>query len=224
MGVPNFVQLLLQDSPITHPNPQTSTPQNKPSTTAGFDIANHWSEWAADYHSDTPSVLDFSRLPRPDQQAAFVDAYLRGLLAALGLEAAGATAAADAATAGGEATNGGSEQSKTSSGGGAAAGEPGGADSQSLRSVWCWLRRHGVRRGATKVVPPAAFASLHAELLAAARGYGCVANLVWALWGLIQARDSVCPDFDYLDYAGQKWRQYCQTAPAGIRRRPPAAA
>ena len=32
-----------------------------------FDIANHWCEYAADYGTATPEVLDFSKLPTPEQ-------------------------------------------------------------------------------------------------------------------------------------------------------------
>lgn len=32
-----------------------------------FDIANHWCEYAADYGTATPEVLDYGKLPTPDQ-------------------------------------------------------------------------------------------------------------------------------------------------------------
>ncbi|KAF8066213.1 choline kinase 3 [Scenedesmus sp. PABB004] len=70
-----------------------------------FDIANHWCEWAADYHTDQPHVLDFARLPSPEQQTAFVEQYLAALLGELGIAvpaaAGGAAAAAGAEAAGG---------------------------------------------------------------------------------------------------------------------------
>eukprot|EP00897_Mesotaenium_endlicherianum_P001182 jgi/Mesen1/11064/ME000099S10495 len=43
-----------------------------------FDIANHFCEWAADYHSETPHVLDYSKYPDYDTRCSFVRAYLRG--------------------------------------------------------------------------------------------------------------------------------------------------
>ena len=35
-----------------------------------FDIANHWCEYGADYHTDLPHILDYSRMPRGHQQVA----------------------------------------------------------------------------------------------------------------------------------------------------------
>ena len=33
-----------------------------------FDIANHWCEYGADYHTDEPHLLDYSRMPKEHQQ------------------------------------------------------------------------------------------------------------------------------------------------------------
>lgn len=42
-----------------------------------FDIANHFCEWAADYHSSTPHVLHYrERYPTREQQMRFYEAYL----------------------------------------------------------------------------------------------------------------------------------------------------
>ena len=35
-----------------------------------FDIANHWCEYGADYHTDTPHLLDYSLMPDEQQQAS----------------------------------------------------------------------------------------------------------------------------------------------------------
>ena len=35
-----------------------------------FDIANHWCEYGADYHTDEPHLLDYSRMPEEHQQVA----------------------------------------------------------------------------------------------------------------------------------------------------------
>jgi hypothetical protein len=58
-----------------------------------FDIANHWCEWAADYHTQEPHVLDFTRVPDEQQRRAFVEAYLRALLEGLGITIAEGDAA-----------------------------------------------------------------------------------------------------------------------------------
>ncbi|RKO85668.1 kinase-like domain-containing protein [Blyttiomyces helicus] len=42
----------------------------------GFDIGNHFCEWAADYHSPTPHEMNFTHYPTPSEQHTFLDAYL----------------------------------------------------------------------------------------------------------------------------------------------------
>ena len=34
----------------------------------GYDVANHWCEWAADYHGVAPHHMDYSKFPSPEQQ------------------------------------------------------------------------------------------------------------------------------------------------------------
>ncbi|KAF3434230.1 hypothetical protein FNV43_RR25333 [Rhamnella rubrinervis] len=41
-----------------------------------YDIANHFCEMAADYHTDTPHVLDFSKYPGLQERQRFVQTYL----------------------------------------------------------------------------------------------------------------------------------------------------
>lgn len=41
-----------------------------------FDIANHFHEWTADYHSSTPHLLDPSRYPTAQQRRNLYQAYL----------------------------------------------------------------------------------------------------------------------------------------------------
>ncbi|XP_020098014.1 probable choline kinase 2 [Ananas comosus] len=41
-----------------------------------FDIANHFCEMAADYHTDTPHILDFSKYPDIQERTRFVQIYL----------------------------------------------------------------------------------------------------------------------------------------------------
>lgn len=42
----------------------------------GFDIANYFQEWAADYLSSTPHLIDLSRYPTSDERRSFYEAYL----------------------------------------------------------------------------------------------------------------------------------------------------
>ncbi|KAL6771211.1 hypothetical protein ACKKBF_B34375 [Auxenochlorella protothecoides x Auxenochlorella symbiontica] len=62
-----------------------------------FDVANHWCEYAADYHSGEAHVLDFAALPGDEQKAAFAEAYADAMLAQA---AAGAGRLADRVCAG----------------------------------------------------------------------------------------------------------------------------
>lgn len=41
-----------------------------------FDIANHFCEMAADYHTDTPHVLDYSKYPGVEERRRFLHVYL----------------------------------------------------------------------------------------------------------------------------------------------------
>ncbi|CAN0843777.1 Probable choline kinase 2 [Linum grandiflorum] len=41
-----------------------------------FDLANHFCEMAADYHTDTPHVMDYSKYPGPEERRRFVTAYM----------------------------------------------------------------------------------------------------------------------------------------------------
>jgi choline/ethanolamine kinase len=41
-----------------------------------FDIANHFCEMAADYHTDTPHVLDYSKYPGVEERRRFLRVYL----------------------------------------------------------------------------------------------------------------------------------------------------
>ncbi|PRQ55716.1 putative phosphotransferase with an alcohol group as acceptor [Rosa chinensis] len=41
-----------------------------------FDIANHFCEMAADYHTDTPHILDYSKYPGLEERKRFVRMYL----------------------------------------------------------------------------------------------------------------------------------------------------
>jgi hypothetical protein len=264
-----------------------------------YDIANHWCEWAADYHTDEPHVLDFSKLPDPQQQYLFVEAYLRAVLTKAGIQVPLTTAAAAAAGVGtvvgsssmsgtpaaspepanlsglagfkltGSGLNpdgrGRSEAawSTLSSRGGsvlsfpetdagwetasqssvmtarshrtdaedavaAADGHAAAADdssslgpvpsSSSLRDIWCWLEYvTGLSKDAAcsggQQLSAAAFQQLVSRTVAAADAYMAASHLLWALWGVIQAKVSDV-DFDFTGYGQQRWRMYLQSRPA----------
>ncbi len=216
---------------------------------------HHRCEWAADYHSGEPHVLDFNQLPGLKQRTAFVDAYLRTLISALGLKIATEPAAGEATggpscatstscsgTSGGGGGSGGADVwSTASSRGGSVASMPvdleppssssGGGGSSStapsvppppgaeeLRSVWRWLDLHQPDRALLsqrRVLDACCFARLAHSLRTAAEAYTAASNLLWALWGVIQAHNSHVA-FDYEGYAAQRWVQYLVTRPVGL--------
>lgn len=59
-----LLKLVVVDFEYASPNP------------LAFDIANHFHEWTADYHSSTPHLLDASRYPTAQQRRNFYQAYL----------------------------------------------------------------------------------------------------------------------------------------------------
>ncbi|KAG0050954.1 hypothetical protein BGZ83_004247 [Gryganskiella cystojenkinii] len=52
--------------------------------TRAFDIANHFCEWTADYHSDRPSILHPDRYPTRTEQLNFLEAYMEAEIAMAG--------------------------------------------------------------------------------------------------------------------------------------------
>ncbi|KAJ7666468.1 choline kinase, cytoplasm [Mycena rosella] len=63
-NLPDHRQLIVVDFEYASPNP------------ASFDIANHFHEWTANYHSDSPHILDRSRYPTKEERYNFYLAYL----------------------------------------------------------------------------------------------------------------------------------------------------
>ncbi|KAJ7655166.1 kinase-like protein [Mycena polygramma] len=63
-NLPEHRQLIVVDFEYASPNP------------ASFDIANHFHEWTANYHSDTPHILHHSRYPTKEERTNFYLAYL----------------------------------------------------------------------------------------------------------------------------------------------------
>ncbi|KAF7306623.1 Choline kinase [Mycena indigotica] len=64
-NLPEHRQIIVVDFEYASPNP------------ASFDIANHWHEWTADYHSQTPHILDHTRYPTKEERDNFYMAYLQ---------------------------------------------------------------------------------------------------------------------------------------------------
>jgi len=63
-GVPEHRQIIVVDFEYASPNP------------AAFDIANHFHEWTANYHGDTPHTLTPSLYPTAEERRNFYSAYI----------------------------------------------------------------------------------------------------------------------------------------------------
>ncbi|KAL4565929.1 hypothetical protein LXL04_030035 [Taraxacum kok-saghyz] len=46
-----------------------------------YDLANHFCEWAANYHTDTPHVMDYNMYPDFEERRRFVQSYLNSKVA-----------------------------------------------------------------------------------------------------------------------------------------------
>lgn len=66
-GMPEHHQIIVVDFEYASPNP------------AAFDIANHFHEWTANYHSDTPHILDPALWPTLEHRRNFYYSYSRHL-------------------------------------------------------------------------------------------------------------------------------------------------
>ncbi|KAL0578026.1 hypothetical protein V5O48_003976 [Marasmius crinis-equi] len=67
-GLPPHRQIIVVDFEYASPN------------TASFDIANHFHEWTANYHSSTPHLLDPLKYPTSTERRNFYRAYLEHTL------------------------------------------------------------------------------------------------------------------------------------------------
>ncbi|KAF6146366.1 hypothetical protein GIB67_020460 [Kingdonia uniflora] len=105
-----------------------------------YDFANHFCEMTADYHSETPHILDFDKYPGFEERQNFVRLYL------------------------------------SSSG-----GEPSKNEVQ--------------------------------QLVQDAEKYSLASNIGWGLWGIISEHVNEI-DFDYMEYARQRFKQYWLTKPS----------
>ncbi|KAI4332921.1 hypothetical protein L6164_017791 [Bauhinia variegata] len=102
-----------------------------------YDIANHFCEMAANYHTETPHILDFSKYPDLEERKLFVRKYL------------------------------------TSS---------------------------GYQTGDIEVE----------QLLKDIEKYKLANHLFWGIWGIISGHVNKI-DFDYIEYASQRFQQYCSS-------------
>ncbi|VAH62415.1 probable choline kinase 2 isoform X1 [Triticum dicoccoides] len=130
-----------------------------------YDIANHFCEMAADYHSEKPHILDYSKYPDIDEQRRFVKTYLST-----------------------------SREYKT---------QLSWFDCPTIPFVLIQLCWAGEEPEAEEVE----------NLLRSVEKYTLASHLVWGLWGIISDRVNDI-DFDYQEYARQRFEQYWQKKPA----------
>ncbi|KAG1330071.1 Choline/ethanolamine kinase [Cocos nucifera] len=107
-----------------------------------YDLANHFCEMAADYHTETPHILDFNKYPDHDERERFVQTYL-------------------------------SSSDET----------PNQVEVDNLLQL--------------------------------IDEYALASHLVWGLWGIISEHSNDI-DFDYMEYARQRLRQYWLRKPAAL--------
>lgn len=167
----------------------------------GFDVGNHFCEWAADYHSAAPHVLDFGNYPTEAEQRRFAEAYVD--------ECANALAAAGVASPlvsrcssppPGECTAAAGPASPPRS------PRPDECSSASSSSMAVAITATGDARTQEAEV---------ARLLVEARRFGLASHLHWAIWGLIQGLASQI-DFDFFEYGAQRIDRYWVTKEAAF--------
>ncbi|KAI5783652.1 choline kinase-like protein [Geopyxis carbonaria] len=167
--------------------------------TVGFEVANHFCEWMADYHCDTPHVMRKAKYPTESEMRNFLGAYVEHKL--------GGGIGGGSGGFGGLGSMGGSSTSLLDSGN---------ADSPA---------RWNLDDARTPAPPPSALThrdeAVEAEvdaLLAEAAAWRAAAHAMWCAWGVVQAKteegekdgdgaqeaEEEEEEFDYLEYAKQR--------------------
>jgi choline kinase len=123
-------KLIVVDFEYASPNP------------ASFDIANHFHEWTANYHSEFPHILDPSRYPSKEERYNFYMSYLE----------------------------------------------------------------HSTLTPDSRPLTKFELVGLMPDLDTQVKAWSPASHAMWAIWGLVQAREDVegaveHPEFDYIGYA-----------------------
>ncbi|RVW15114.1 putative choline kinase 2 [Vitis vinifera] len=117
-----------------------------------YDIANHFCEMAADYHTETPHILDYSKYPSGFGEAAEIFARISG----------------------------------------------------PCSIKWCWYKPLKLSNLYAGDQPN----DLELEVLVQdVEKYTLVSHLLWGLWGIISEHVNEI-DFNYMEYARQRFEQY----------------
>ncbi|KAK7322572.1 hypothetical protein VNO77_25958 [Canavalia gladiata] len=118
-----------------------------------YDIANHFCEMAANYHTEEPHILNFNKYPDFDERQRFVKAYL------------------------------------------------GTSDNYHVVFLKLWVLYAGEQPG-----------NEVEQLLQEIEKYTLANHLFWGIWGIISAQVNTI-DFDYKEYAKQRFQEYWARKP-----------
>ncbi|CAE6468661.1 unnamed protein product [Rhizoctonia solani] len=173
-GKPEHHRIIVVDFEYAGPNP------------AAYDIANHFHEWTADYHSDTPHVLTASRYPTREERRNFYFGYL-------GSPVLGGTISASPVPSRSSSFHGSGSSSSINS-----LGVP----SHHSSSGSLFPIDLSTTRGQAELEE--AISILDGQVYA----WSPASHAHWIIWGIIQASDDITngaiSDFDYLAYAADR--------------------
>ncbi|CUA72445.1 choline kinase [Rhizoctonia solani] len=175
---PEHHRIIVVDFEYANPNP------------AAYDIANHFHEWTADYHTDTPHVLTASRYPTREERWNFYLGYL-------GSRVLGGQITASPAPSRAPSFHRSGSTSSISS-----LGTPSHHSSSGSLLPIDW----SIARGQSDLEE--AINVLDAQVCA----WSPASHAQWCIWGIIQASDDVTDgaisDFDYLGYAAHRMGKF----------------
>jgi choline kinase len=182
--MPNHHSIIVVDFEYAAPNP------------AAFDIANHFHEWTANYHSDTPHILNSEQYPSLLERQNFYAAYLSPAIASC-LDGRSIASELDGVGIPTPTPNSNSNSSSsfylhpTSS-----------TSTSSISSI-----------SSTTFLHPGIDTEM--ELLEKqVQAWSPTSNALWSVWGIVQAKDDVLAgsvgagEFDYIAYALGKVRMF----------------
>lgn len=148
----------------------------------GFDIANHFCEWMANYHSAEPHSIDIQKFPTEQQQREFVTAYLDERDRQL-------------------------RRPMNNSAGLPLSSVPG----VSFQAPLLLGPSPSLSPSLSPMLTPQTLKALRNQeidqIMNEAKHFVMASHVMWGLWGLIQAKQSVI-EFDYVGYAVQRLEEY----------------
>ncbi|KAF9303626.1 hypothetical protein BGZ74_003388 [Mortierella antarctica] len=186
--------------------------------TRAFDIANHFCEWTADYHSDRPSVLHPSRYPTKVEQLNFLEAYVEAEIAMCGYHltainiakyakkrrSISATLQQSLSSLAAKATEVITKKTTDNTAVPApavSATTQGNSAAENDRTIP--RQKYDVADGGGGVSKAEILDSMYKEV----NKFALTSHIMWGLWGLIQATQSEI-EFDYFEYSLQRLTEF----------------